>query len=276
MKQLLQWGTLVSVLFIYQNGKAQSNEKPIPVDITFNKTSSIVFPTLIKSVDRGSRDILAQKTKEVGNVLQLKAARKEFPETNLTVITADGRLHEFIVNYCDEPATLVVDVNENSSHSMQEKTRMIFATEMTESDLSEYSEGILRSKRISHFRNTSRYKIGLSLLGIYIKNNVIFYRIRIRNRSNINYDIDFLKFYIRDNARIKRMAFQEVESTPLYVYQGVSTVKGMSEAEIVFALEKFTIPESKHLALELFERKGGRHFQLRIKNKEIVNAHLLP
>ncbi|NOT73395.1 MAG: conjugative transposon protein TraN [Cyclobacteriaceae bacterium] len=255
---------------------AQVQEKVTPVDITFNKTSTIVFPTVIKSVDRGSRDVLAQKTREVGNVLQLKAARKDFPETNLTVITADGVLHEFIINYCEEPSRLVVDMSANASEGDRTPSRMIFSTDMTEADLGEYSQGILRSKRILHFRNTSKYKISLSLLGIYIKENVIFYRMRIGNHSNINYDIDFLRFYIRDNARIKRTASQEVESRPLYVEGAVSTIKGRSEAEMVFALEKFTIPESKHLAVELFERKGGRHFQLRIKNKEIVNARLLP
>src|SRR5258708_37621952 len=64
------------------------------VEITYNKTSSLIFPTIIKSVDRGSRDVIVQKAKGVGNVLQLKAGKENFPETNLTVITSDGTLHQ--------------------------------------------------------------------------------------------------------------------------------------------------------------------------------------
>jgi len=46
--------------------------------------------------------------------------------------------------------------------------------------------------------------MSFTLLGIYIKNDIMFYyHFRVINRSNIDYDIDFLKFYIRDKARIK-------------------------------------------------------------------------
>lgn len=46
----------------------------------------------LKSVDRGSKDVLAQKAKGVESILQVKAAKTNFDETNLTVINADGKL----------------------------------------------------------------------------------------------------------------------------------------------------------------------------------------
>jgi conjugative transposon TraN protein len=246
-----------------------------PLEITTNKTSSIIFPALIKNVDKGSKDVLVQRAKEVGNVLQIKAAKENFAETNLTVITADGTLHHFTVNYSKEPVSLTFDMHSMGTGGAAYQSKLIFSTEMTETRMEEYCAAIVSSKRITHFKNESKYKVGLALLGIYIKDNVIFYRMRIRNASNINYDIDFLKFYVRDNARIKRTASQEVEAKAIYRYGDVATVAGKSEAEIVFALEKFTIPDSKHLAVELFEKNGGRHYTLRIKNKAIVKAKLL-
>src|SRR6478609_7705688 len=85
--------------------------KTLPLEITFNKTSSIIFPAVIKSVDRGSRDILAQKAKGVGNVLQLKAGKENFSETNLTVITGDGVLHQFTINYSGQPISLTFNIS---------------------------------------------------------------------------------------------------------------------------------------------------------------------
>lgn len=38
--------------------------------VTYNKTTNLVFPYAIKSVDRGSKDILVQKAKDVENILQ--------------------------------------------------------------------------------------------------------------------------------------------------------------------------------------------------------------
>lgn len=242
------------------------------VVLTYNKTSSIIFPTVIKSVDRGSRDVLAQKAKGVDNVLQLKASRENFPETNLTVITADGVLHHFTVNYSNQPGSLTLDV---SADAIEHKgTLVIFKTEMTEADMEKYATSITAMRKRSIVKE-SEYKMNLALQGIYVKGDIMFYRIRIGNQSNINYNIDFLKFSVRDKVRIKRTASQELAIKPLYIYGDNSEVNGKSHTDLVYVLPKFTIPDSKYLNVELFEANGGRHFNLAIKNKDIVNARLL-
>lgn len=81
--------------------------------ISYNKTTSLIFPFSITSVDRGSKDVLAQKARGVENVLQVKAGRKDFSETNLTVITADGVLHQFMVTYSDTPSTQAMTIAAN-------------------------------------------------------------------------------------------------------------------------------------------------------------------
>lgn len=268
--KILLWGFLANWA---RDAGSQPINEPQKVDITFNKTCSIVFPAVIKSVDRGSRDILAQKAKGVGNVLQLKAGKENFPETNLTVITGDGILHQFTVNYSSQPTALTLDIGEASNS--KESIPLIFQTEMTEDDMESYSSGIAQSKGSIRFIKEKQYKISLALLGIYIKDDVMFYRFRIMNRSNINYDLDFLKFYVQDKARMKRTASQEVEIKPIYVHGNAKTIKGGSSSDLVCAFQKLTIPESKHLNVELFEENGGRHFEMAIENKTIVNARLL-
>lgn len=269
----IKLAVLLSLLALRAVSQSQEVIQTFALEITVNKTSSIIFPTIIKSVDRGSRDILAQKAKGVGNVLQLKAGKENFPETNLTVITGDGTLHHFSVTYAAQPSNLTMDMGMNND--LTDLTPLIFQTEMTETDMENHSADIIQTKRRIRFIKERKYKINLALLGIYIKDDIIFYRLRIKNQSNINYDIDFLKFYIRDNSKIKRTASQEIEVIPLYVYGNDNVVKGKSETDLVYVLEKFTIPESKHADVELFERNGGRHFNLIIKNKTIVNAQLL-
>ncbi len=267
--RILLWGFFA--LFTTK-GSSQTIVDSCSVILTYNKTSSIIFPSVIKSVDRGSRDVLAQKAKGVDNVLQLKAGRENFPETNLTVITADGILHQFTINYSSQPTNLTVDM---SSDGIERKaTPVLFKTEMTEADMEKYATSIA-SMRKRNIVKESEYKMSLALQGIYIKDNIMFYRVRIGNQSNINYSIDFLKFYIRDKVRIKRTASQELAIKPLYIYGNNEEVNGKSHTDLVYVLPKFTIPESKYLNIELFEANGGRHFSLPIKNKDIVNARLL-
>lgn len=254
--------------------EAQPDNHVQSIEVTFNKTSSLVFPTVIKSVDRGSRDVLAQKAKGVENVLQLKAARPGFTETNLTVITADGRIHHFTVNYSKEPVSQVVNIGDDESAS-DNPQKLIFQSTMTEFELENYASQIVNAKRGIRFIGESKHKIALSLNGIYIRDNTIFYHFRISNSSNINFDIDFLRFFVQDKAKVKRTASQEVDMKPVYVYGDDQHIASNTVQDIVYALEKFTIPDAKRLHIEVFEKNGGRNLELSIRNKTIVNAKLI-
>lgn len=266
---------LLTLCAVAQQTEPFRTMKSMPLEITFNKTSSIVFPAVITSVDRGSQDILTQKAKGVQNVLQLKAARMNFPETNLTVITADGTLHQFTILYAREPGSLSVNLSdvttENASHPP-----VIFKSDLTESDMETHAANITNAKPAVKFKRVSKHKIHLLLKGVYILNNVMFYHMRIQNESNIDYDVDFLRFYIHDRANVKRTASQEVDVIPIYVYGNDKTITGKSTQDIVYAVEKFTIPEAKHLVVEMFEHNGGRNLNLFIRNKTIVNARPVP
>ena len=259
------------MLFLLKDANSQSPDQGQQLEVTYNKTVSICFPAVIKSVDRGSRDLMAQKAKGVENILQLKAARENFPETNLTVITADGLIHEFTVTYAREPDRLIV----NTTGAETETKSLIFETSMTESDFESYANTIIGSKRYIRFHSERKYKVGIALIGIYINEQTIFYHFRLSNSSNINYDVDFLRFYIKDKEKVKRTASQEVNVEPIYTFGNASFIEGKSSQDVVYALEKFTIPDSKHLVVEMYEKNGGRNLTLSVKNKTIVNARLV-
>ena len=261
-----------SLLSFYSQSVAQDNIHTYPLEITFNKTSSLIFPTIIKSVDRGSKDVLAQKAKGMGNVLQVKAGRMNFPETSLTIITADGVLHQFIVNYADEPKVLNISLDSTITINRP----ILFENEMTESDFQKHVDYITNSRKPLRWHKTSKYKVALGLKGIFIRNNTIFFHVTSKNTSNINYTIEFLRFYIRDNKRMKRTATQEVEIKPFFISQEPEETKGKSMTEWVFAMDKFTIPDAKHLVIEMFENNGGRHLFLPINNRTLVKARALP
>lgn len=258
---------------LLQEVNAQVMKEPHLVEVAYNKTTSIVFPTTITSVDRGSRDLLAQKAKGVGNVLQVKAARASFPETNLTVITSDGAIHQFGVTFTKQPSTLVVLIGDSPQEEV--KPKLIFQSDMTEFAMKRIAHHIVQSKRGVRFIGDANHKIGMSLRNIFIKDDIIFYHFKVKNSSNINYDVDFLRFYIRDKAKVKRTASQDVDVVPVFTYGNDDVIPANSETDIVYALNKFTIPDAKYLAVEMFERNGGRHINLRIRNRTIVNAELI-
>ena len=225
------------------------------LSITTNKTTSLVFPFTIKHVDRGTSDILVQQVKEANNILLIKAAGKDFPETNLTVLTSDGSIYNFEVNFENKPSLFVYNLRVQSSAS-----------------LATYANTILNTPRTMHGISASKWDIKASVSGIYIKERTIFYQLELDNQSPIDYDIDFLRFYICDKKKSKRTAIQENELKPLYVAGNITQVKAYQKNTLVVALEKFTIPDAKYLAIQIMEKNGGRHLFMKVNNRKIMKA----
>lgn len=229
------------------------------LSITTNKTTSLIFPFTIKHVDRGTRDILVQQVKEADNILLVKASGKDFPETNLTVITGDGSVYNFSVDYENKPLLFVYNLPVQSSAS-----------------LATYANAILNTPWTMHGISASKWDMQVKISGIYIKENAIFYQLELDNQSPIDYDIDFIRFYIRDKKKSKRTAIQENELTPLYVAGNIKQVKAYQKNTLVVALEKFTIPVAKYLAIQIMEKNGGRHLSMKVNNRKIMQAIQLP
>ena len=241
--------------------------------IGYSKTTTIVFPYTIKSVDKGSQDVLAQKAKGMENILHIKAAQQGFDQTNLTVITADAKLYSFVVNYDEESPQLNLSMDKAKSKSPE-----IYFSEQSdnEEELINYSKLAFYHKNKIAGAMKKKYEIKFQLNGIYIRDDVLYYKTRVVNNSRIKYDIDQLRFFIRDSRKIKRTASQEIEIVPIFIHNNVSTINDESEATTVFALPKFTIPDKKHLIIQLMEKNGGRHIELQLKNTKLLRLTVLP
>lgn len=250
-----------------------SKIEPDSLTIAYSKTTNIVFPYAIKSVDRGSQDILVQKAKGLENMLMIKAAQKGFSQTNLTVVTADGKLYSFVLNYDENSPQLNLTV-----HKIKPEGQEIYFSSETrnEEDVQEYSKLAFYDMKKVRGEKESNYDIDFQLSGIFIRDDVMYYRIKVTNNSKINYDVDQLRFFIRDTKKVNRTASQEIEITPIYILNNVVKIDEEAENTFVFALAKFTIPEKKYLAIQLMEKNGGRHVELHVKNKKLAKVTVLP
>jgi conjugative transposon TraN protein len=244
---------LLLVFIISSSLKAQ-----IPLSISMDKTTSLVFPHPVKHVDRGRKEVLVQRVKEAENILFLKAATTDFRQTSLSVVTGDGSIYSFWVCYGEvaEPV-----------HYLESRTKKSVA---------HYAQSIMYNpKQLRGIRDQS-WDMHASVSGIYIKENVLYYQLELENKSPIDYDFDFLRLYIRDKKRSKRTASQEVELIPLHIAGNTSKIKSNNKTVIVLAFEKFTIPDARYLAIEVGEKSGGRHLLMKLNNNKIIRATALP
>jgi len=278
MKKISAMVTLLFMLLTHVTVMAQdhaetitrSSIRPMPLAITFGKTTNLIFPYAIKSVDKGSKDVLAQIAKGVENILQIKAARQGFDETNLTVVTADARLYSYVLNYTSYPSELNIKMG-NSPNYPTSDALFSYKTD-NEAKVYDLAQQLILKKPLIKNLRSHRDDVGMSLSGVYNKEDKLYFQFALENSSNLDYTIESLRFFIRDLKQAKRTASQENEIKALQVAGNSEIIRGKSMQSIIVVLPKFTIPDKKAFYVQLMEQNGGRNLELRIKNKIIVDA----
>jgi len=264
---------ILSLVLLIASGRAFSQHvqmfviEPLPLEITLQKTTNLIFPYPLKSVDKGSQDILAQKAKGVGNILQLKAARADFAQTNLTVVTAEGKLYSFTVDYAQEPLQLNIEFADKGLNP-----DAFFEDGKNQAEIHRLAERISPESPMLKGVKDKSYQAEIHLHGLYIHDEIIFYQLEMQNKSQVSYQVQSLRFFIRDEKRARRSASQEIEVKPLYVHGDTTVIGGGSACTLVFALPKFTLEDKKYLAIQVMEKNGGRHLELDVYNRVIVQA----
>lgn len=257
---------------------------PYGLEVTFDKTVHIIFPAGIVYVDLGSANLIAAKAAGSDNVLRVKSAVKGFEsETNLAVITGDGSFYTYNVKYADEPQKLSIEMKD-FMHDGDAVNRPNNAMEIYLTELGNESPKLVNLINRSIYKNDKRYvkhigskRFGIQYLlkGIFTHNGLLYLHTQIRNESNVPLEVDFITMKIVDKKVAKRTAIQETVIYPFRVYNYLQTVRGKKTECTVFTIDKITIPDGKHLVVELFEKNGGRHQQFIIENSDIVRARVI-
>ena len=254
--------------------------EPYQMQVTYDKTTHLIFPTAIRYVDLGSEYLIAGKAEDAENVLRVKASVKDFEtETNFSVITNDGRFYSFNVYYSAYPEALSYDLI-----TMQKAVDKKNGNDVLFEELGNNSPslaGLLletiykKDQRIVKHIGAKSFGIQFILKGIYIHNGKYYFHTELRNRTNVPFGIDFINFKVVDKKVAKRTVVQERPMIPLRTYKPLNEIGGKAIEQNVFLLDQFTIADDKVLLIEIFEKNGGRHQTLQVENSDLIKARLI-
>ena len=257
---------------------------PHGLEVTYDKTVHILFPSAVRYVDLGSPNLIAGKADGAENVIRVKATVRNFrTETNMSVITEDGSYYSFNVKYADEPLLLNVEmkdfIHDGSTVNRPNNAQEIYLKELgSESPMLVHL--IMKSlhkenkRKVKHI-GCKRFGIQYLLKGIYVHNDLLYLHTEIKNQSNVPFDVDYITFKIVDKKVAKRTAIQEQVLFPLRAYNYAVRVAGKKSERTVFCLQKFTIPDGKQLVVEMNEKNGGRHQTFTVENEDLVQAETI-
>jgi hypothetical protein len=200
------------------------------------------------------------------NLIKFNTTFDSIPETNIFVVDSNFDVYEITVtsgtaftytyNFDDgRKYTAILDVNSIEMDNFLSKLRH------TKRNI--YSVGMIK------------HRMEVSLANLYVYQDFMFFSFDIKNFSNIDYDVDFIKCFIRDTKTSKNAIRQELQIFPVHQGDFEKRINGNSENRFVLIFNKFTIPDKKVMKLEIFEKGGGRHIEIEMLNEYLLNAQLL-
>ena len=213
---------------------------PHGLEITYDKTVHIIFPSPVRYVDLGSPNLIAGKADGAENVIRVKATRKHFrSETNMSVITEDGNFYTFNVKYADEPLLLNVEMCD-FIHDGESVNRPNNAMEIYLQELAGESPRLVRlimksvygqdKRKVKHI-GSKRFGVQYLLKGLYAHGELLYFHTEVKNATHVPFDVDFVTFKIVDKKIVKRTAMQEQVIYPLRAFNYVTRVDGKKNGQ---------------------------------------------
>lgn len=275
---------------------------------TSNKNTTLFFSNPIKSGIVGNENFTFGYNREnYGKIGILKAMPGE--ESNLLVITENGNIFSFTIKYKKDidktnyfiNDSLAIgnesgDVLNNAIQKLNKREEKIITPESLENTISEaitvnnyekneettkdsvstYEKLCLAEIAKPNFYNKIhgvKDKIMVKLKTISYLNNELYFTVILKNESTLDYDINYLNFYITSRNKKKNTTTQTIPYKSKYIHNLPTKIKAGDNIEVVYVYQKFSINENKILLIEMTEENGERNVKLEIPNTFINNPN---
>lgn len=276
--------TILFLPFLTGNSFAQATSSSSPIlDTIFandSKNVALFFPAPIRQGITGAENFVFTYNREQEQNFGLLQAQPG-EESNLLIISSDGAIFSYIVQYKIQLEKLNYFISEDQSignlrpvleDTLPKKETAQKAVD-EDSYFKRFSEFLIdRNQRIGRIKKRNS-GIVLSVENIVFNKEALYFVIEIENASSLDYDLDFLKFYTQTKKQGKKKSIQKLEIEPLYIHELPVKVPEQQSRRIVVVVPKFSLAKDKQLLVELKERNGERAIALKVKPRFINNPN---
>lgn len=193
-------------------------------------------------------------------------------ESNLLVVTIDGRVYSYILKYQEQLSRLnhfvVGSESIGTERPMGPKQKWVRGQRDSVTghgrDVERFCDQLLKSKN-QRLATKRKKGVGLQLQNWVYQGNVTYLVMQISNNSEIDLKVDYLNVYRVNGDKGKKASYQKLEMVPRYKYKMPSKIMNGSSKRFVYVLPKFVLGENEQLEIELKELNGNRRIGLKEK-----------
>ncbi|WP_339867081.1 conjugative transposon protein TraN [uncultured Algoriphagus sp.] len=145
---------------------------------------------------------------------------------------------------------------------------------MSDQELRYFSTEAFKQKKKKNTIQSTQYGITGQVNNIYTVDDYIFLDISFKNKTNLKFDLDQLRFKIEDKKITKATNVQSIEIEP--EYQLFTPESFQKKYRNIYVFKKITFPNSKVFTIELAESQiSGRKLTLQVKYSDLLVADTL-
>lgn len=233
------------------------------------KNVALFFPNPIRQGITGTGNFVFTYNREKEQYFGLLQATPG-TESNLLTVTKNGQVYSYILKYKEQLKKLNYFITSKESIGSEQpkeiKQKPIAQPQNPNtnriSSFQKFSNYLLKSKYESI--STKRKKgIKLRLQKMSYNASEVYLVIEIKNSSEINFEIDYLKVYRTNGNRKRKASFQRLEQRVIHQYKMPNQVMTREKKRFVYVLPKFVLGDNEKLMIELKEMKGSRKVVLK-------------
>ncbi|WP_282081277.1 DUF4138 domain-containing protein [Aquimarina algiphila] len=228
------------------------------------KNVALFFPEPIRQGITGASNFVFTYNREKEQYFGLLQATLG-TESNLLTVTKDGQVYSYILKYREQLTKLNYFITPKASIGNEQPK------EIKEKPVVQPQN--LNPNRITYFQKFSNYLlkskyepiatkrkkgIKLQLQKTVYNGSEVYLVLEIKNKSEINFEINYLNIYRANGNKKRKASFQKLEQMVIYTFKMPNQVKTGEKKRFVYVLPKFVLGDNEKLQIELKELKGSR------------------
>ncbi len=260
---------ILTSIFILLSISLQGQTKTLDT-IYANDTKNVAlfFPEPIRQGITGTSNFVFTYNREKEQYFGLLQATPG-SESNLLTVTKNGQVYSYILKYKEQLPNLNYFIATKESIGNErpklEIRNPIKKSIQENSDKTVYFDKYCKYLlKISNGFISSKQKEGvvLKLLKKVYRSSEVYLVMEIRNKSEIDFEVDYLNIYRVNGNKKRKASYQRLEQEVIHQYKMPSQVKTGEGKRFVYVLPKFVLGDNEKLEIELREFKGSRRLHI--------------
>lgn len=250
-------------------------------DTLFISTTQVVhirFSSELKYVNLGNKAIVAKIVDGSKDFVAVKAREPFDLTTTISCLEATGAMHTFLVAYREHPSRLDIDTRipepRPGSAASSESPPSSTPADTSFSFSAQSFSDLANMKQELYHIGTRGYGINILCENIFVKDDVLFLLISLKNSAAVSYEMSAPRFAVESKRRTKRGLQYEKAILPKQSY-GLGTVQPEGVGKLVFTFDKIALTRGQVFRVYFYEKGGARNFALTLSAGDVNGARRL-